>query len=184
MFDYIKGKIINILPNAIILDNNNIGYLIKTPSPSTFTINDFITIYIYEAIKEDAIDLYGFKTIDERDLFLKLLSVKGLGAKASCNILAFSKTSDIIEAIVSENINFFKKIPSIGPKTSQQIIIDLKNKFNIDKKSNTEIVTNLTNALKALGYTNQEIKTALKNIPINNYTNIQEALKDALKLLN
>ena len=99
MYDYIKGKITNIEPNSITIENNNIGYLIKTPNPYQFKIDEELIIFCYQYVREDLIDLFGFRTINERTMFLKLIGVKGLGPKGAMAILASSTVEDIVAAI-------------------------------------------------------------------------------------
>ena len=185
MYDYIKGTITNVLPNNITVENNNIGYLIKTPNPYQFKLNDEVIIYTYQYVREDLIDLFGFSSVDERTMFLKLINVKGLGPKGAMAILAASTIPEIVMAIDSGDPNYFKKFPGIGTKGSQQIILDLKGKldFNQEVNENSEELKNLTSALKALGYNSQEIKTALKDFKIKEYPDLGSAVKAVLKRL-
>jgi len=185
MYDYLKGTITNILPNSITLENNNIGYLIKTPNPYQFKIGDELTFYVYQYVREDLIDLFGFGTIDERTMFLKLINVKGLGPKGAIAILASSSVSEIVNAVNNMDPDYFRKFPGIGTKGSQQIILDLKGKldFDIALDKNSEELQNLNSALKALGYSNSEIKAALKGFNIKEYSDLGQAVKTALKKL-
>ena len=183
MYDYIKGVITNIEPSTITLENSGIGYLIKTPNPYQFKINEELMIFMYQHVREDLIELYGFKTNNERIMFLKLINVKGLGPKGAMAILASSTVDDIILAINNMDAAYFKKFPGIGAKGSQQIILDLKGKVdfsNAPDKANEEN-NNLISALKALGYSTSEIKTALKNFQISDYPDLGSAVKAALK---
>ena len=185
MYDYIKGKITNIEPNSITIENNNIGYLIKTPNPYQFKIDEELIIFCYQYVREDLIDLFGFRTINERTMFLKLIGVKGLGPKGAMAILASSTVEDIVAAINNMDADYFKKFPGIGTKGSQQIILDLKGKvdFSVEENKNSEELKNLSSALKALGYSASEIKTALKNFDIKEYPDLGAAVKAALKKL-
>ena len=88
MYDYIKGTVTNIRTNAIVLDCNGVGYLIYVSNPYAFELGNDYKVYVYQQIQEDEHLLYGFKTIEEKDLFLKLISVKGLGCKMALPILA------------------------------------------------------------------------------------------------
>ena len=180
MYAFIKGKIVDIESNYIIVENNGIGYLVYTANPYSFQLEQEALIYIYQYIKEDENSLYGFKTKEEKELFLKLISVKGLGCKMALPMLATGSIEGIIDAIERENILYLKKFPKIGDKVARQIILDLKGKLVVD--SNNEIINNdeLVEALKALGYKNQDIKKVLPQI--KNDT-IENQIKEALKLL-
>lgn len=185
MYDYIKGTVTNIEPNTITLECYGIGYLLKTANPYSFKINDELKVYTYQHVREDLIELYGFSTIDERLMFIKLINVKGLGPKGALAILAASTVQEIVSAIENGNPNYFRKFPGIGTKGSQQIILDLKGKLDfgkVESKSNEDL-TNLISALKALGYNSSEIKTITKDFKISDYPSLGDAVKAALKKL-
>ena len=177
MYSYIKGIITDINSNYICLENNEIGYLIYTASPYTFKIGNEYKIYLYQCVREDELSLYGFKEQKEKDLFLKLIDVKGLGPKMALPMLA-TDTDTVIKAIESENITYLKKFPKIGDKVARQIILDLKNKL----VSDNEVMVNedLVDALLALGYKQVDIKRVLPNIKEEK---LENQIKEALKLL-
>ena len=177
MYNYIKGIVTEINSNYICLENNLIGYLIYTVNPYTFRLNNEYKVYLYECVREDEISLYGFKDINERDLFLKLISVKGLGPKMALPLLA-GNSEDVIQAIENGNIEYLKKFPKIGDKVARQIILDLKGKLVSDEVAvqNDELVS----ALQALGYKQADIKKILPSITENT---IEKQIKEALKLL-
>ena len=108
MYGYINGKITDIEASYVILENNGIGYLIYVPNPYGFMMEREYTIYTYTKVAEDEYTLYGFKTKEEKELFLKLISVKGLGPKMALPMLATGSISMIEEAIETENINYLK----------------------------------------------------------------------------
>ena len=97
MYDYIKGIVTGIKNNAIVLDNNGVGYLIYVSNPYSFEIGNEYKVFVYQQIQEDGHFLYGFKTIEEKDLFLKLISVKGLGCKMALPILAVGSIDGIMD---------------------------------------------------------------------------------------
>ena len=138
MYDYIKGIVTNIVPNAIILDNNGIGYLIYTPNPYSFHEGNEYKVFVFQNVKEDELSLYGFKSIEEKELFLKLISVKGLGPKMTLPILATGSVAGVVDAIERENILYLKKFPKIGDKVAKQIVLDLKGKVHTDKEEVAE----------------------------------------------
>ncbi len=180
MYAYIKGKVTDIESNYIVLDNNNVGYLIYTSNPYSFEIDKEYNIYLYQYVKEDEISLYGFKTLDEKKLFLKLISVKGLGCKMALPMLATGSINGIVDAIERENILYLKKFPKIGDKVARQIILDLKGKLASDSSENKLVNEELVEALKALGYKPQDIKKVLPKITKEK---LEDQIKEALKLL-
>ena len=183
MYGYIKGVIKDIESNYVIIDNHDIGYLIYVANPYYYKLEDTYTIYTYNYIREDEYSLYGFKNKDELNLFLKLISVKGLGPKMALPMLATGSINGIIDAIDRENILYLKKFPKIGDKVARQIILDLKGKLSgnqmslLDSSNNDE----LTDALVALGYKQADIKKIVKNV--NPDLTIENQIKEALKLL-
>lgn len=183
MYSYIIGKVTEILSNAIVLENNGIGYLINTPNSFVFEENSEYKVYLYQQIKEDEHNLFGFKTKEEKDLFLKLISVKGLGPKMALPIIATGSLEGISDAINRENILYLKKFPKIGEKLAKQMILDLKGKLDIVESSDTYIKDTseeLKEALLGLGYKEKEIKTVISKV--DKSLSIEEQIKEALKL--
>ena len=182
MYSYIEGKVTEIESSYITLDNNGIGYQIYTGNPYTFNVGTNYRIYIYQYVREDEIILYGFKEKQEKELFLKLIDVKGLGCKMALPILATGSIEGIVDAIERENILYLKKFPKIGEKVAKQIILDLKGKIstNIDLTENIDN-TELVETLKALGYKSNDINKVLPQI--NKGNALEQQVKEALKLL-
>ena len=123
MYSFIKGKVVDIESNYIVIENNGIGYQIYTANPYSFNINSEEIIYLYQYVREDEISLYGFKTKNEKEMFLKLIEVKGLGCKMALPMLADGAVDGIIGAIENENINYLKKFPKIGDKVKRKTSI-------------------------------------------------------------
>ena len=185
MYDYIKGTIIDLKNNAIVLDNNGIGFLIYVSNPYSFEIGKEYKVFVYQKVSEDENSLYGFKTTEEKNLFLKLISVKGLGCKMALPILAVGSINGIMDAIERENVLYLKKFPKIGDKLAKQIVLDLKGKLEfIGVGISDEVVTTeneLKEVLVGLGYKEKELKPVLAKV--NTSLPIEEQVKDALKLL-
>ena len=183
MYSYIIGIVKEIRGNLIVIDNNNMGYLIHTPNPYAFKEDLEYQVYIYEHIREDEHSLYGFKSIEEKDLFLNLLTVKGVGPKMALPMLATGSVFGIIDAIERENILYLKKFPKIGDKVAKQIILDLKGKLTSTKEISSEInnYDELVDVLKGLGYKQKDIISVLPKINLN--LEIENQVKEALKLL-
>lgn len=181
MYEYLIGKIKEIESNYIVLEVGNIGYIIFTASPYSFEIGKEYKIYVYEYVREDEHSLYGFMTKEEKNLFLKLTSVKGLGCKMALPMLA-SNVDGILDAIERENILYLKKFPKIGDKVARQIILDLKGKLASSNSSSAlDDFEELTLALVSLGYKKQDIKKILPKLKSN--LDIESQIKEALKLL-
>lgn len=142
-------------------------------------------VYVYQQIKEDEHSLFGFKNLAEKELFLKLISVKGLGCKMALPILAVGNVEGIMDAIERENILYLKKFPKIGEKLARQIILDLKGKLEFIGVgiSDDEVTTSeeLKEVLLGLGYKDKEIKGVLAKV--NKDLTIEEQVKEALRLL-
>lgn len=185
MYDYIIGNVEYIKNNAIVLDNHGVGYLIYVSNPYSFELGKEYKVYVYQQIQEDGHFLYGFKTIEEKELFLKLISVKGLGCKMALPILAVGSTTGIMDAIERENILYLKKFPKIGDKLAKQIILDLKGKLEFigvgisDQEIESE--NELKEVLIGLGYKEKELKPVLEKV--NSSLSIEEQVKEALRLL-
>ena len=182
MYAYIKGSIKDIESNYIVVDNNGIGYKVYTANPYSFNIDSEYLIYLYQYVREDEISLYGFKTKEEKELFLKLIDVKGLGCKMALPMLATGSIDGIVDAIESENVLYLKKFPKIGDKVARQIILDLKGKLVSSQLANTiKADDELIDTLKALGYKQVDINKVLPKI--NHSDTIENQVKEALKLL-
>ena len=180
MYEYIKGTITNIESDHICVENNDIGYLIYTSNPYSFNLGEYYKVYIYQYIREDESSLYGFKEIDEKKLFLKLIGVKGVGCKMALPMLALGSINGIVDAIERENILYLKKFPKIGDKVARQIILDLKGKL-VSSTTVTKVVNDeLADTLRSLGYKQADINRVLPSIKEES---IENQVKEALKLL-
>lgn len=181
MYSYILGRVVLQYSNSIVLDNNGIGYLVNVANPYSFEIDKEYKVYIYQQIKEDDNSLYGFKSEEEKDLFLKLISVKGIGPKMALPMLATGSINGIVDAIERENILYLKKFPKIGEKVAKQIVLDLRGKLNVSGvvvKNNSD---ELCDVLKGLGYKEKEYKSIV--LKVSPSLPIEEQVKEALKLL-
>ena len=179
MFGYIKGTIKLIESNYVIVDNNDIGYVIYVANPYSYELDKDYTIYTFNFISESENSLYGFKSMDEKNLFLKLTSVKGLGPKTAMPMLATGSINGISDAIERENILYLKKFPKVGEKLAKQMILDLKGKLGsiqIEKDDDDELVEVLT----SLGYKLPDIKRVIPNV--DKSLKIELQIKEALEL--
>ena len=182
MFNYIIGKVVLQESNYIVVENNNIGFTIYVANPFSFELDSVVKVYLYNQIREDDYSLYGFKTNDERMLFLKLINVKGLGPKIAMPMLATGSLAGIIDAIDRENILYLTKFPKVGDKLARQIILDLKGKLaSKDELNVSGDFDELVSVLESLGYKNNEIKKVLPKV--NASLDIENQIKEALKLM-
>lgn len=187
MFAYIKGSLEVKTNGYIVIDVNGIGYKIfmsETAINKLGAIEEIIKIHTYVRVREDDISIYGFNTNEELRMFELLLSVSGIGAKSALVILSNVSVSSFALAIINNDINLLKKLPGIGPKTAQRVILELKDKLKKENEivanENTDIsdtintaimddekIAEATAALKVLGYTGKEIEKALEKVDAN-----------------
>lgn len=194
MYDYIKGNVAELTPTYVVLDNHGVGYMINISLNSFNALQhqeDVVKIYVYEAIREDAHLLYGFTERRERELFLLLISVSGVGANTARMILSSLTPSDLEQTIASENVGILKSVKGIGAKTAERIIVDLKDKIKLstdtllDKNQVTsEVFDEAMSALVMLGFTKQMSQKALKKLFTAEPTiTVEQAIKKALKMM-
>lgn len=182
MIDYLRGPVVHIEAEYIVMDVRDIGYRVFTPSPYAFAGKEgAATVYIHHHVREDATLLFGFESRSQQTLFRKLLDVSGIGPRVALGVLSAGKPEAIVSAIQQENIGFLMKLPGIGKKTAQRMILDLKDKlfgavpegsilsisgFMADAPGETggedggTIWQEAREALAALGYTASELDKA------------------------
>lgn len=193
MIDYIKGEIVELSPAHIVLEAANIGYLLNISLCTYSELNGktIAKLYVYEAIREDAHTLFGFLNKEERDLFLLLISVSGVGANTARVILSSLAPNELQNAILTGNVSLLKSVKGIGAKTAERIIVDLKDKVAKVEISSKDIsiADNILSdeavaALVMLGFAQVPAQKAVRNvIEINPQLKIEEIIKQALKLL-
>lgn len=182
MYNYIKGKVTEVTSNYIVVETYGIGYQIYVGNPFEFEEGEDYTIYLYQKIAEDDNSLYGFKTIEQKELFLKLINVKGLGPKMAMPMIALGSVSGIVDAIERENILYLKKFPKIGDKVARQMVLDLKGKLDIDSTVNNQSCTQeLIEVLESLGYKGADVKRIVTQV--DSSLSLEEQVKAALKLM-
>ena len=184
MYSYITGKIKEINSNYIVLDNNGIGYLIYVPNPYSYVLDKEYKVYVFTHIKEDEHLLYGFKEREEKELFLKLISVKGLGPKMTLPIIAMGSVEGIADAVENNNLSYLKKFPKIGEKVAKQMVLDLKGKLNAINTGifeKTDYEDELMDVLLGLGYKQADIKKIITKV--NHDSPLESQVKEALRLL-
>jgi Holliday junction DNA helicase RuvA len=193
VLEYITGKVSELTPTYLIVENNGIGYFIKI-SLNCYSIiseNKEVKIYIHEIIREDTYDLYGFVDKEEREIYRKLISVSGVGPNTALVMISSLSTTEIITAISSGDVNTIKSVKGIGLKTAQRVIVDLKDKIGnmsenieiFDTKGNT-IKEESLSALIMLGFNKKQAEKAIDKITKDGKeTDVEGVIKAALKLL-
>ncbi len=195
MYEYIKGIFAGVNKDYIILENNGIGYKIFTSGTTLANLpsaNENVMLYLQQIVREDFIGLYGFLTKDELNMFNLLLSVTGVGAKASLSLLSISNVTNLKYAILTGDEKTLTRAPGIGKKTAQRIILELKDKFKNDEFTpegianidNVEVNRNISEALEALvalGYSEKEAEKALGKVTQKD--SIEDIIKNSLKYL-
>ncbi|WP_298730641.1 Holliday junction branch migration protein RuvA [uncultured Granulicatella sp.] len=193
MFEYLNGELVHILPTAIVVDVHGVGYRVVFANPYRLqdSLKKQIKVLVQQVVREDSITLYGFISNEERELFQRLISVSGIGPKSAMSILANDDTEGFVNAVESGNVTYLTKFPGVGKKTAQQIILDLKGKFEALPEEATKAVVSTNQAtleeareaLLGLGYSAKEITKIWKLLEAAAPSTTQEALKVAFKLL-
>ena len=193
MYEYLNGELAHILPTAIVVDVHGVGYQVVFANPYRLqdSLKKQIKVLVQQVVREDSITLYGFISSEERELFQRLISVSGIGPKSAMSILANDDTEGFVNAVESGNVTYLTKFPGVGKKTAQQIILDLKGKFEAVPEETTKAVVSTNQstleeakeALLGLGYSAKEITKIWKSLEAAAPSTTQEALKAAFKLL-
>jgi len=193
MYEYLNGELAHILPTAIVVDVHGVGYQVVFANPYRLqdSLKKQIKVLVQQVVREDSITLYGFISSEERELFQRLISVSGIGPKSAMSILANDDTEGFVNAVESGNVTYLTKFPGVGKKTAQQIILDLKGKFEAVPEETTKAVVSTNQAtleeakedLLGLGYSAKEITKIWKSLEAAAPSTTQEALKVAFKLL-
>lgn len=192
MIGYLKGKIISAKPTQIILDVNNVGYLIHI-SISTFEkISDRneVSLYIHTYVREDALNLYGFYTEAEKEMFELLISISGIGPKVALSILSGISVEELQSAIQSENVSRLVSVPGVGRKTAERVVLELKSKVGFietaaSKGIDFTIKQEAVLALTTLGYNQKVADKIVRDLLSSNPTfTLEELIKKSLAELN
>lgn len=197
MYSYIIGKVISKSKNILILENNNIGYEIYMTeiALSELNIGEDAKIYTYYNVTQDNISLFGFKNLEEKKMFENLISVSKIGAKTAIGILSSISAAELAISIITNDINRLSKLPGIGKKTAQRLVLEVIDKvkteeiiFTEEEQESNENYLNTTEkekdvieALKVLGYNIKEIESVIKTLDIKSST--EDMIKQALKIL-
>ena len=181
MIYFLRGKVAIIEQESIVIDVRDVGYQMLVSHIEQFHVGDEVLVYTYNVVREDENYLIGFLDKEEKDVFLSLIKVKGLGPKTVINALSATTPNDVINAIASNNVAFLKKLPGLGAKVAGQIILDLKGELT-GSKGNPKQYEEVYDALKTLGFKGAAIDRVLATINEPGATN-EDILRIALKRL-
>lgn len=202
MIDFVRGQVAHLENDYVVLDVQGIGYRVYCPNPYVFAAKNeqTVTVYTHHHVRDDAILLYGFPTREEQKLFRKLIEVSGIGPRVALGILSGGHPDHVIAAVQQENITFLTKLPGIGKKTAQRMILDLKDKLDglggpslfDELPGDLEELDGLNpgwpearEGLKALGYTDAELDRVWQQLKdsVKPTEEVDSVMKKALKLL-
>lgn len=181
MIYFLRGKVAEINQESVVIDVRDVGYELLVSHIDSFHIGDEVFVYTYNVVREDENYLIGFVSKEEKDVFMSLIKVKGLGPKTVINALSATTPEEVISAISSNNVAFLKKLPGLGAKAAGQIILDLKGELT-GSKGNPKQYEEVYDALKTLGFKGAAIDRVLATINEPGATN-EDILRIALKRL-
>lgn len=190
MIGRLSGILLEKNPPQLLLDCNGVGYEVDVPM-STFynlpSVGEKIVLLTHLAVREDAHLLYGFGTVEERNVFKQLIKISGIGARTALSVLSGMSVGDLSQAITLQEAGRLTKIPGIGKKTAERLLLELKGKLGADIGAtggvqHSDATADILNALIALGYSDKEATLAIKQVPAG--TGVSEGIKLALKALS
>lgn len=195
MFEYLNGLIAAVTPSYIVVDVKGVGYKVQVANPYRYQENETATVYVEQVVRDNEQALYGFYDLNEKNIFLHLISVSGIGPKSALAILAGQDLQGLIHAIENNDVKYLTKFPKIGKKTAQQIILDLSGKFTAEGQmtlgeapvefstGNQELEDGLA-ALESLGYSPKEVTKVKSQLKKEHLSSADEYLRAGLKLLS
>jgi Holliday junction DNA helicase RuvA len=190
MIGRLSGILLEKNPPQLLLDCNGVGYEVDVPM-STFynlpSVGEKIVLLTHLAVREDAHLLYGFGTVEERNVFKQLIKISGIGARTALSVLSGMSVGDLSQAVTLQEAGRLTKIPGIGKKTAERLLLELKGKLGADigktgGVQHNDATADILNALIALGYSDKEATLALKQVPAG--TGVSDGIKLALKALS
>ena len=195
MIGYVKGKVLANTDNLILLENNGIGYEINCSTSAFCALMEKRegAVYTYMQVKEDGVSLFGFHTLEEKKMFLKLISVSGVGAKMGITILSGMSLKDLALAIATSDVKSLSKIKGLGKKSAERIIVELRESVNGIGDSSEQLSTivsaptpdseNAILALISLGYTKSIAVKAVNDAMQNGASTVEDIIACALRSL-
>lgn len=190
MIGRLSGILLEKTPPLVLIDCNGVGYEVEVPMSTFYNLPELgakVSLLTHFVVREDAQLLYGFGSEQEKNTFRQLLKVNGIGAKSALSILSGVSIDDLVQAVSMQEVSMLTRIPGIGKKTAERLLLELKDKFGVagaaavgnqPKLASHDIL----NALIALGYNEREALQAVKQLPAD--TSVADGIKQALKLLS
>jgi len=190
MISRITGVLLEKIPPTICVDVHGVGYEIDVPMSTLYHLPEVgakVTLFTHLAVREDAHTLYGFSSAAERTAFRALIKVSGVGARIALAVLSGMSVQDLSDAITRQDTGLFTRVPGIGKKTAERLLLELRGKLGADLGAAPGVVAatgrgDVTHALLSLGYSNAEVQTALKTLPET--VDVAEGIRLALKALS
>ena len=190
MIGRIHGKLVEKHPPQIVVDVQGVGYELDVPMSTFYQLpatGAEVSLYTHLVVREDAHQLYGFATEPERRAFRQLLRISGVGARTALSVLSGLSVADLREAVAAQDGGVLTKIPGIGRKTAERLLLELRDKLDAvavvaAAGTGNGQAGDITNALLALGYNEREAGWALKQLPAG--LNVAEGIRQALRLLS
>ncbi|OWW20594.1 Holliday junction branch migration protein RuvA [Noviherbaspirillum denitrificans] len=190
MIGRLSGILLEKNPPQLLIDCNGVGYEIDVPMSTFYNLpgmGEKVVLLTHLAVREDAHLLYGFGTVEERNVFKQLIKISGIGARTALSILSGMSVADLAQAITLQEAGRLTRIPGIGKKTAERLLLELKGKLGADLgapagTAHSDATSDILNALLALGYSDKEAALALKQVPAG--TGVSEGIKLALKALS
>ena len=193
MIASISGTILEVLPDGAVVDVHGVGYRLLMPVPATASlasIGKTVRLQTHLHVREDAMTLYGFSTVEQRDLFAVLLGVNGIGPKGALAVLSVYSPEAFRKALVTEDLDALTLIPGVGKKTAARMILELREKLALPElevvpggNGKRTVLVEVKGALLNLGYTPAEARSALESLPEADDSSVEDMLKRALKEL-
>ncbi len=189
MIAFISGETADVNKDSIVISHGGMGWEVFYAHSDRVHVGEEIKVYTYLHVSENDMKLYGFSSKQEKDLFLRLISVKGLGPKTAMGVLAKTDVGRIIEAVEADDVKFLKSMPGIGPKAASQIVLDLKGKLvqaEKEKKADEKLPLEIEEAaqgLKNFGYKQGEISKAVNKMLASPGLSTSEYIRIGLKAL-
>ena len=194
MISRISGTVEELGSNHAVVDVNGVGYKVFVSGNTLGALSGVkkdmpVTVFTYLAVRETALDLYGFYDVEEKKFFELLLTISGIGPKSAIGILGSASVDVIREGVLSEDYEYFSKISGIGKKTAEKIIVGLKDKIGAGEnatgtRSSNSDQSTVMDALASLGYSEKEIRDVMKKIKTTDKSDHQKVIKEALKILS
>lgn len=190
MIGRLSGTLLEKNPPQLLIDCNGVGYEVDVPMSTFYNLpamGEKVVLLTHMAVREDAHLLYGFGTAEERNVFKQLIRISGVGARTALSILSGMSVADLSQAITLQEAGRLTRVPGIGKKTAERLLLELKGKLGADLGAaggiaRSDATSDISNALLALGYSEKEAMLALKQVPAG--TGVSEGIKLALKALS